>query len=158
MKITWIGHACFLIESEGRRIVTDPFAEEVPYDFPSVTADLVTVSHDHHDHNAVHRVEGNPTVLETVGDHEARGISLVGTTLRTRQGRDRQVPPSWLSHGSVAESFSTKEPQLRPSRMHYFSCLGAAPESVHPATIQSSCLAGRMIISFTSTSAGSAIA
>ena len=27
MNITWLGHACFLLEQEGYRIVTDPYEE-----------------------------------------------------------------------------------------------------------------------------------
>lgn len=62
MRITWIGHACFFIEAPEGRIVIDPFAEEIPYAFPKLEADLVTVSHAHFDHNAADRVGGNYTI------------------------------------------------------------------------------------------------
>ncbi|UCF09718.1 MAG: MBL fold metallo-hydrolase [Candidatus Bipolaricaulota bacterium] len=78
MKIRWLGHACFLIETEGKRIVTDPYDEKVPYAFPEVSADLVTVSHGHGDHNAVGRVGGDPGMIQGTGILEARGISLRG--------------------------------------------------------------------------------
>jgi len=38
MKITWLGHASFLIESGNHRIVTDPFAERVGYPIYTSTA------------------------------------------------------------------------------------------------------------------------
>jgi L-ascorbate metabolism protein UlaG (beta-lactamase superfamily) len=78
MKITWIGHACFLIEAEDQRLVTDPFEAKVPYPFPSVAADIVTVSHEHHDHNAVDRISGKPTVVRGPGRHRAGTLDIDG--------------------------------------------------------------------------------
>jgi L-ascorbate metabolism protein UlaG (beta-lactamase superfamily) len=78
MNIAWIGHACFLIEAREGRILTDPFGVDVPYDFPDLVADVVTVSHDHFDHNAVDRVGGNPAVVKGTGEHTANGISFSG--------------------------------------------------------------------------------
>lgn len=54
MTLTWLGHACFMITlDDGRKIVTDPFDASVGYKVPHVECDIVTVSHGHHDHNAV---------------------------------------------------------------------------------------------------------
>jgi len=78
MNVTWIGHACFLIESKGDRILTDPFNEKVPYNLPETDVDVVTVSHEHFDHNAVARVAGSPIVVRGPGKHEARGIRFSG--------------------------------------------------------------------------------
>jgi len=78
MKITWLGHACFLIEADGRRIVTDPYGEKVPYDLPATDADLVTVSHGHADHNAVGRIGGSPAIVQATGTLEAGGVTLRG--------------------------------------------------------------------------------
>lgn len=74
MVIKWLGHACFLITSEaGTRIITDPFDETVGYVVPSQEADIVTVSHDHFDHNAVKFVKGNPVVVREPGEHRVKG-------------------------------------------------------------------------------------
>ncbi len=79
MKIRWIGHSCFLITgSDGVKILTDPFDESVPYPFPQEPVDIVTVSHDHFDHAAVGRVQGNPEVVRGVGEHTAKGIAFRG--------------------------------------------------------------------------------
>ena len=52
MKIEWMGHACFSIETDaGTRIVTDPFDGTVGYPMPWGKADIVTMSHGHFDHN-----------------------------------------------------------------------------------------------------------
>jgi len=79
MKIKWIGHACFLINGEKGRVITDPYDATIPYRPPDFTADVVTVSHEHSDHNAVERVKGNPTVIRGEGAHSALGITFQGT-------------------------------------------------------------------------------
>ncbi|MBU0595268.1 MBL fold metallo-hydrolase [Candidatus Bipolaricaulota bacterium] len=78
MKITWIGHACFLIEAQEARILTDPFGEDVPYGFPKVSADIVTVSHGHFDHNAVDRVLGERAIVEATGEFDVHGVTIRG--------------------------------------------------------------------------------
>ena len=52
MTLTWLGHACFLLESEDGRVVFDPYEPgSVPgLTLPEVSADLVLCSHGHHDH------------------------------------------------------------------------------------------------------------
>ena len=59
MKITWIGHACFKIESCGYRLILDPYEDGyVPGLKPlRESADMVLCSHDHGDHNAKNLVE-----------------------------------------------------------------------------------------------------
>ena len=91
MRITWFGHACFLIEGQGQRIVTDPFNDEVGYDIPQVEADIVTISHEHWDHNAVDTVGGNPRVVRQPGQLEINGIKIegIGSYHDRSQGRER---------------------------------------------------------------------
>jgi len=78
VKITYIGHACFLIESATASVVMDPFVAEVPYRFPEVRADLVTVSHEHDDHNAVERVSGQPVAVRGPGVHRVGRVDVTG--------------------------------------------------------------------------------
>ena len=77
MKIRWLGHASFLIEGQGVRIVTDPY-DQIGIEFPQVEADVVTSSHDHFDHNAVDKVGGSPAVVRGAGTHRAAGVEFVG--------------------------------------------------------------------------------
>lgn len=52
MKIQWIAHSCFLIESSlGKRILTDPFHKNIGYNPYEESIQAVTISHDHFDHN-----------------------------------------------------------------------------------------------------------
>ncbi|MBU1011808.1 MAG: MBL fold metallo-hydrolase [Bacteroidetes bacterium] len=64
-SITYFGHSCFqIITSNGTRIITDP-VEFKAYHLPKgITADIVTVSHNHVDHNRVDAISGNPEVLK----------------------------------------------------------------------------------------------
>lgn len=71
MIITCIGHAKFLIELEnGMRIVTDPYDKTCGYPVTSVPADVVLVSHGHHDHNAVETIPGSPRVIDKAGEYD----------------------------------------------------------------------------------------
>jgi len=79
VKVRWLGHACFRIETaQGTTIITDPFDESVPYPAPEGPAQIVLVTHDHFDHNAVDRVQGSPQVIRGTGQQEAHGITVRG--------------------------------------------------------------------------------
>lgn len=79
MKILWYGHACFRITSaDGTVIITDPYDQSVPYKAPEGPAHVVTVSHDHFDHNAVNRVQGKPEVIRGVGEWTLHGVRIRG--------------------------------------------------------------------------------
>lgn len=65
MKIRWIGHAAFYIETSGGvRIRTDPYDASVGLPLSQLEADAVTVSHEHFDHNAVGTVPGRPEIVK----------------------------------------------------------------------------------------------
>ena len=79
MKIKWLGHSAFLITSDnGTRIITDPYEtnDTLKYGRIKETADIVTISHEHTDHNNVAAVKGNPQVVN--GSTEAKGIKIRG--------------------------------------------------------------------------------
>ncbi|MEA1962312.1 MAG: MBL fold metallo-hydrolase [Bacillota bacterium] len=78
MKITWFGHACFSIESDGKRIVTDPFDADVGYPVVPREADLVTISHEHWDHNAVQVFNNEPRVIRGNGEFSESNIKIQG--------------------------------------------------------------------------------
>lgn len=79
MKISWYGHACFLLESsQGLKLLTDPFDPQIGYPLPKVEVNLVTVSHAHFDHNAVRFLPGKPKVVAEPGNTTFQGISLKG--------------------------------------------------------------------------------
>ncbi len=71
MIFSCIGHACFLIElDDGRRILTDPYDASCGYPVVPIPADIVLVSHGHHDHNAVETVPGAPRIIDQAGSYD----------------------------------------------------------------------------------------
>jgi L-ascorbate metabolism protein UlaG (beta-lactamase superfamily) len=84
MDITYLGHSSFKLRGKQASIVCDPFDSSVGLPVPRVSADIVTVSHDHHDHNNVAAVSGTarreqPFVINAPGEYEVSGISIFGT-------------------------------------------------------------------------------
>ena len=52
-RVQWLGHSCLLVESDGRRILIDPFLTGNPsarIKADEVAADIILVSHGHDDH------------------------------------------------------------------------------------------------------------
>ena len=47
MRITWLGHACFMVEHEDYRIILDPYCDVPGFHDISVEADAVLCSHGH---------------------------------------------------------------------------------------------------------------
>ncbi len=92
LQIKWLGHAAFLITSStGIKIITDPYAPSARLLYGEIeeSANIVTVSHDHGDHNNVAAVSGNPTVVR--GTTEVKGIEFEGipTFHDDSQGKER---------------------------------------------------------------------
>lgn len=64
VTIQWLGHATFLIESsQGSKLLTDPLGEETGYPIPQVMPDVITISHEHFDHNYVRPYKDVPRVI-----------------------------------------------------------------------------------------------
>src|SRR6056297_1191226 len=77
MKIRWLGHACFEIRTSFY-ILTDPFDDSVSYPFNPGEIQIVTESHQHHDHNAHDRVPGDPAIVKTAGEHTFEDVVMKG--------------------------------------------------------------------------------
>ena len=84
MTITWLGHACFALESGGYRIVIDPYQGVEGLPDISTDANAVYCSHQHGDHNytaGVRLTEKRPspfTVREVPTCHDDQGGALRG--------------------------------------------------------------------------------
>ena len=79
MRIKWYGHASFLIQTNGIRIITDPYTPSIaPFEPIRETADIVIrTSHDDVWHNNAEMIPGTPTVVtatEIIDD----GLTLKG--------------------------------------------------------------------------------
>lgn len=78
MEIKYLGHASFLIKTKKGKIVTDPYDSSIGIKFPKVEADIVTVSHQHDDHNRFNLVGGEKIIFDFPGEYERLGIRLTG--------------------------------------------------------------------------------
>lgn len=83
MEIKYLGHSSFLIKTKTAKVVTDPYdSEMVGLKFPKTEADIVTVSHQHGDHNQVKnvlRLNGvAPLVIDMPGEFEKMGVRIFG--------------------------------------------------------------------------------
>ena len=79
MIVRWLGQASFSITAaDGTTVRTDPFDESLGLSISRAPADVVTVSHDHFDHNATYLVPGDPKVVSGPGTHEAAGVTFLG--------------------------------------------------------------------------------
>lgn len=78
MKITWFGHSCFKIVTKNATIITDPFSKDIGLKPPRCEADIVTVSHNHYDHNNTSTLRGSPFVINSPGEYELKGVAILG--------------------------------------------------------------------------------
>ena len=81
MKIKWLGHASFLITADsGLKIITDPYhtGERLKYGQINESADIVTISHEHSDHNNIAAVRGNPEAVKGAVKVKIKGIEFRG--------------------------------------------------------------------------------
>lgn len=97
MKVKWLGHASFLITSEaGTKIITDPYnvGGGLSYGEIRESADIVTVSHEHGDHNNVAAVKDSPQVVKGAGAKEAKGIKFKGVSTYHDEAQGGQRGPN----------------------------------------------------------------
>jgi len=78
MEIVWLGHSCFRIRGKEATIVTDPFDKTLGYPMRKPTANIITVSHSHPQHNFVAGVAGNPRVVSRPGEYDIANVFING--------------------------------------------------------------------------------
>jgi L-ascorbate metabolism protein UlaG (beta-lactamase superfamily) len=97
MTISWLGHSCFKIQDKEVTIITDPYDPSIGFKLPRLTADIVTVSHDHHDHNniaAVHGPAGEPFVISGPGEFESKGVFVYGIPFWHDKSEGKEMGPN----------------------------------------------------------------
>lgn len=81
MDITFLGHSSFRLKGRTAAVVTDPFDPQmVGLKYSGVEGDIVTISHDHHDHNRADLVKGVKRIINGPGEYEMMGVSILGFT------------------------------------------------------------------------------
>lgn len=79
MDIQYIGHSSFRLKGKTASLVTDPYDSQytgLPY--PKVAADIVTISHDHKDHNQAKLVNNVKKIISGPGEYEINEVSIIG--------------------------------------------------------------------------------
>ncbi len=82
MRVEWYGQSAFRLSGDGTAVAIDPFgdmsalssARGVQWDYPAISADadVLLVTHEHGDHNAVETIGGDPhTLRATAGTHDS---------------------------------------------------------------------------------------
>ncbi len=80
MKLIWFGQSCFLLTSHaGTRLLMDPYNPRLGYKLPQLEADIVTISHNHSDHNYIEGVKGNFLRIDQPGAYTHQDIAITGT-------------------------------------------------------------------------------
>lgn len=78
MEIAWLGHSCFRLKGKGATLVTDPYDPTLGYKLGKVSANIVTVSHQHPGHSFVQGIDGNPRVVHRPGEYEIAEVLIEG--------------------------------------------------------------------------------
>jgi L-ascorbate metabolism protein UlaG (beta-lactamase superfamily) len=98
VTLTWWGQATFVLSGGGLHALLDPAGNGIGYTIPvQDNIDLVTVSHNHSDHNAVSLAAGKPLVFQAQGGEwpqvsttvKGVGVRSVGVYHDTQQGAAR---------------------------------------------------------------------
>ncbi len=82
MRVEWYGQSAFCLSGDGTAVAIDPFgdmsalssARGIQWDYPAISADadVLLVTHEHGDHNAVEAIGGDPhTLRATAGTHDS---------------------------------------------------------------------------------------
>lgn len=79
--IQFLGHACVRLRGRDGIVICDPFSRSIGLDIGKPTAHIVTMSHDHADHNNVAAVRPMREKIFSVtspGEYEVGGVLITG--------------------------------------------------------------------------------
>jgi L-ascorbate metabolism protein UlaG (beta-lactamase superfamily) len=92
LKVKWFGQSAFSITSaSGFKVITDPYTPTTHLTYGEIreSADIVTVSHEHGDHNNTGPIQGNPAVIRTSTELKNIRFKAVATFHDASQGKER---------------------------------------------------------------------
>ncbi|OOM74422.1 MBL fold metallo-hydrolase [Clostridium sp. BL-8] len=79
MQIIWYGHSCFIIKTPtGKRILIDPFDDNLGYDNNFPKCDLITLSHNHFNRLLLNNYNNLTKVINEIGAIDMNFIKLEG--------------------------------------------------------------------------------
>jgi L-ascorbate metabolism protein UlaG (beta-lactamase superfamily) len=76
MRVEWFGQSAFRLDGDGKTVAIDPFGDMsalsrdrgIQWDYPAIAGvepDLLLITHEHGDHNAVETIDGEPLTLRS---------------------------------------------------------------------------------------------
>ena len=96
MIIQWLGRSCFKIQtkngSDESTVVIDPFDDNTSgLKMPRIQADILLMTHNHHDHNNAEAIKGEPFMIVNPGEYEYHGVFAYGIPAfhDDKQGKER---------------------------------------------------------------------
>jgi L-ascorbate metabolism protein UlaG (beta-lactamase superfamily) len=130
MEITYFGHSCFRIKGKAASVVTDPYGEKLGKLPRDLEASLITVS------NVVGesgKVGGNPFVMDSPGEIEARGVSVVGVATDAGTVFVIELEGLRIAHlGDLVHKLSTEQlAEIGPIDVVMVALGSSAAELVH---------------------------
>jgi L-ascorbate metabolism protein UlaG (beta-lactamase superfamily) len=78
LDVTWLGHGCFRLRGRGAAVVTDPYPPTIGLKLSRMDAEVVTVSHEHENHNYTQVVREGAYEIHGPGEYEVAGVSVIG--------------------------------------------------------------------------------
>jgi L-ascorbate metabolism protein UlaG (beta-lactamase superfamily) len=103
MRVEWFGQSAFRLDGDGKTVAIDPFGDMsalsrergIQWDYPAIAGvepDLLLVTHEHGDHNAVEVIGGDPhTLRSTAGslDSPIGPVTAVASEHDDKAGTER---------------------------------------------------------------------
>ena len=104
MEIIWLGQSCFKIQDKNIILITDPYNCELGLKpLQQLKADIVTVSHNHGDHNNIGVISGidkktPPLIISDPGEYEIKNVFIYGISCfhDKEQGKQRGLNTIYL--------------------------------------------------------------
>ncbi len=79
MQIIWYGHSCFLIKTSiGKRILIDPFSNNLGYENNFPKSDLITISHSHFDSSYINDINNTTKIINESGGFHLNFLDIEG--------------------------------------------------------------------------------
>ncbi|MBX0327832.1 MBL fold metallo-hydrolase [Oscillochloris sp. ZM17-4] len=101
--VQYLGHSCFRLRGRDGTVLCDPYSRSIGMDLGRPSAHIITVSHDHADHNFVAGVKPlreKMFVIDGPGEYEVSGVLITGvrTAHDANKGADRGFNTVFVIH------------------------------------------------------------
>lgn len=78
MQLFWYGLSCFKFLSKDTTVITDPYGKSSGFIPLKTKANIVTISHNHENHNNLISIKDDPFIIDGPGEYERNGVFVKG--------------------------------------------------------------------------------